>query len=144
MPHVDFDVNTVQFTDFFQEGGSRDIYFEGIPFQRGYGKEHRAGIGAVFRSLLRVLLPVMKKAGSAVKKEGLETGARILSDVAQGVPVKEAVVAEVKTGAKHLAEKALQRGGGRRRRRSRKRKSAKRRSVSKKAKRRKADTLGFY
>ena len=143
MPHVDFDVNSVLFTDFFQEGGSRDLYFEGIPFQRGYGKEHRAGIGAVFRSLLRVLLPVMKKAGSAVKKEGLETGARILSDVAQGVPIQDAVVEEVKTGAKHLAERAMQRGG--RRRRSRRRKSVGRRSVSKKAKRRKkADTLGFY
>jgi len=140
MPHVDFDVNSVMFTDFFQDGGSRDIYFEGIPFQRGYGKEHRSGIGAVFRSLLRVLLPVMKKAGSVVKKEGLETGARILSDVAEGVPVKEAVVTEVKTGARNLAQK-IQKGGGR----SRKRRASRRRSAPKKVRRkRKVDALGFY
>ena len=152
MPHVNFDVNTVKWSDFFQEGDGRvDVYFEGVPYQRGWSKDK--GVGSVFRRLYRVILPVLKAAGPVLKaaapvlkKEGLETTARILNNVAEGVPTKEAIVSEVKEGAKNIAKKVVQSGGRRKRKRSRKPKELRGRLVPKNTarKKRRVDTFGFY
>ena len=146
MVHFIYDVDTVPYEDFFQEGGgdlSGGSYFEGIPYQRGYGRMYGDGFGSVFRSLIRVLWPLAKKAGKTVGKEGLETGARILHDVAQGTPVEEAVVKETKEGARNIARKFVrkQKGEGRKRRSRKGRRGAKR---SRRTKRRRVDSLGFY
>ena len=142
-----YDVNNVKFSDFFQEGAGSERYFEGLPYQRGYGR-HRSGVGAIFRSLIRYILPVLKRAAPVLKKEGLETGARILNDIAEGESVGEAVVKESKQTAKNIAQRVLTGEGRRRRRRrkvSRKTKSAVRRSVGRRTKKkRRADSLGFY
>lgn len=141
-----YDINSVKFSDFFQEGTGGERYFEGIPYQRGYGR-HGSGVGAVFRSLIRHILPILKRAGPVLKQEGLETGARILNDIAQGEKVEEAIVKESKEGAKKLAQRVLTGEGRRRRRRkvSRKTKSSARRSVGRRTrKKRRADSLGFY
>ena len=141
-----FDVNSVKFSDFFQEGAGSERYFEGLPYQRGYGR-HGSGVGAIFRSLIRYILPVLKRAAPVLKKEGLETGARILNDIAEGENVGEAVVKESKETAKNIARRVLKGEGRRRRRRrvSRKTKSSVRRSVGRRSrKKRRADSLGFY
>jgi hypothetical protein len=74
--------------------------FSGMPFQRG------AGIGAVLRSLWRVLLPVGKEIGGAIGRQGLETGSRVLSGLLDGQDVKETLVSEGKSGLKNLLDKA--------------------------------------
>lgn len=156
--HTLFDISTVKWSDFFQEGGGP--YFEGVPYQRGFGnfsyvtRQNGAGLGSIFRSFMRYLLPMAKHVGKTVSKEGLETGARILHDIAGGQNVKEAVVTESKQGLRNvsnsikekMARDRAQRGKGRRRRRgaSRKKRPAPKRSVSRKAKRKKLDSLGFY
>lgn len=53
---------------------------------------------------MRFLLPI----GKAVGREGLETGARVLSGYLGGKDLKETVVHESKTGVKNLLEKAAQ------------------------------------
>ena len=119
MVHVNFDPDSVNWQSYFTQSGG---YFVGRPYQRG------GGIGSVFSSLFRFLLPVLKSAGREIGKEGLAVGSRILGDVAQGKNVRSAVVTETAGGLKNLldksrasdglrnlideAESRLQKGGG--------------------------------
>ncbi|KAL3084877.1 hypothetical protein niasHT_034512 [Heterodera trifolii] len=60
------------------------------PYQRG------AGVGAVFRSLMRYLLPIGKQIGSAIGRQGMESGNRVLTNVLEGKDLKESLVSESK------------------------------------------------
>lgn len=121
MVHVTFDPGSLSIADFIQQtGGGRASYFEGIPpYQRGRG-QRGAGVGAVFRGLWRYLLPVIRSVGGAVKQEGLATGSRILSNLAEGANLKDTIVNEGKTGVTKVATRLLQKqqGRGYKRRRS--------------------------
>lgn len=93
--------------------------FVGMPYQRG------AGLGSIFRGIFRALLPIVKHAGKAIGKQALSTGAEIVSDVAAGNSIKEAVKRRTKAGTAKLLNRAatkLQSGG----------------------RKRKEDQLGFY
>jgi hypothetical protein len=74
--------------------------FTGLAYQRG------AGIGSIFRSLFRFLLPIGRQAGAAIGRQGLETGSRVLSGLLDGKALKETVVNEGRTGLKNLLDKA--------------------------------------
>jgi hypothetical protein len=125
--HVDFDPVKVDWGGVFNEGadGSSALVsdllygggcqfgrggggalgytaFVGMPFQRG------AGVGAVFRTLMRYLLPIGKRVAGAVGREGLETGSRVLNQFLDGKDLKETMVHEGKAGLKNLLEKAAQ------------------------------------
>ncbi|KAL3071434.1 hypothetical protein niasHS_016718 [Heterodera schachtii] len=65
--------------------GGYNIY-RGLPYQRG------AGVGAVFRSLMRYLLPIGKQIGSAIGRQGMESGNRVLTNVLEGKELKESLV----------------------------------------------------
>ena len=68
--HSDFDPNKVNWLALIhaaddkphQYGGSSYTPFVGLPYQRG------AGIGSIFRSLLRFLIPIGREAGKAILK----------------------------------------------------------------------------
>lgn len=111
MGHVRFDPSSVDWQTFFiqQQIGGGSAYFEGYPYQRGYG------IGSIFRSLYRFLLPIGKEIG----REGLSLGGRLLDDLAKGQNPKEALVKESKQGLLNLMqkgeEKLQQKGSGRQR-----------------------------
>ncbi|KAL3111079.1 hypothetical protein niasHT_013109 [Heterodera trifolii] len=79
--------------------GGYNIY-RGLPYQRG------AGVGAVFRSLMRYLLPIGKQIGSAIGRQGMASGNRVLTNVLEGKDLKESLVSESKAGLKNLLEKA--------------------------------------
>ncbi|KAL3105900.1 hypothetical protein niasHT_028344 [Heterodera trifolii] len=68
--------------------GGYNIY-RGLPYQRG------AGVGAVFRSLMRYLLPIGKQIGSAIGRQGMESGNRVLTNVLEGKDLKESLVSEI-------------------------------------------------
>ncbi|KAL3104039.1 hypothetical protein niasHT_022865 [Heterodera trifolii] len=74
-------------SDCVQYGGY-NIY-RGLPYQRG------AGVGAVFRSLMRYLLPIGKQIGSAIGRQGMESGNRVLTNVLEGKDLKESLVSEI-------------------------------------------------
>jgi hypothetical protein len=100
--HVDFDPLQVDWSAFSSECvqfGGYNIY-RGLPYQRG------AGVGAVFRSLMRYLLPIGKQIGSAIGRQGMESGNRVLTNVLEGKDLKESLVSESKVGLKNLLEKA--------------------------------------
>uniref|UniRef100_A0A1I8BWY2 ULP_PROTEASE domain-containing protein n=2 Tax=Meloidogyne hapla TaxID=6305 RepID=A0A1I8BWY2_MELHA len=70
-------------------------------------RKHRgSGLGSVFRSFLRYLIPYGKQIGSAIGKQGLESGSRVLTNVLEGKDLKETLIDEGKTGIKSLLQKA--------------------------------------
>ncbi|KAL3077782.1 hypothetical protein niasHS_011585 [Heterodera schachtii] len=69
--------------------GGYNIY-RGLPYQRG------AGVGAVFRTLMRYLLPIGKQIGSAIGRQGMKSGNRVLTNVLEGKDLKESLVSESK------------------------------------------------
>ncbi|KAF7636005.1 hypothetical protein Mgra_00004586 [Meloidogyne graminicola] len=147
MVHILFDTSTVGYDDFIPSmtgsGGIPEDYFKGSsPFQRGYGQKG-AGVGDVMRGLWRFFLPIMKKVGTTVSEEALNTGQRALGRVIQGEPIKEAIVSEGKKGIDTVLEKGgLQKqfGSGR----GIKRKKAPSHQTIIKRKRQRTDTFGLY
>ncbi|KAH7726465.1 hypothetical protein AAVH_05856 [Aphelenchoides avenae] len=165
--HINFDPETVDWGEFVtvQTGGG--AYFTGFPYQRGSGAyfagfpyQRGAGIGTVFGTIFRFLLPLIKSAGREIGREGLATGARILGNLAEGKATRHAVVEETAEGLKNLINRSdpqaalrtlvdkaqarlqQQRGSGRKRGTTLtlKPQRAKGRSV----KRKRLDQLGFY
>ena len=120
MPQVTFDPSSVVLEDFVQDGGG--FYYYGLPYQRGYGYRG-AGIGSVFRNLIRFLMPIAKGAGKRVGEEALVTSARILDNIAQGAELKDTIISEGKQGLKRLARR--QTGGAIKRKKTPKKKSRK-------------------
>nr|CAD2206665.1 unnamed protein product [Meloidogyne enterolobii] len=74
------------------------------PYQRGYG-QRGAGVGDVMRGLWRFFLPIIRRVGSTVSAEALNTGQRVLERVNQGQPIKEAFFSEGKRGVDTVLEK---------------------------------------
>jgi hypothetical protein len=95
----------------FQLGGGSYTIFHGVPYQRG------AGIGALFKSLIRFLVPLGKNVGAAIGRQGLESGSKVLSSLVEGKDLKEALKDEGRSGLQQLFQKAAtkleQKGGGR-------------------------------
>ncbi len=75
-----------------QFGGAFPVY-RGVPYQRG------AGLGSVFKNVLRFLLPI----GKTIGKEALRTGLGVASDALDG---QDLVMATKKRGRK-AAKKAV-------------------------------------
>src|SRR5690349_13269954 len=102
MPHVPFNPDEVDWNDYFltqhqQHGGGGDgPCFAGSLYQRG------AGIGSIFASLLRFLVPIAKAAGRELGREGLAVGSRVLGSVAEGQALKKAAINEVAQGARNI------------------------------------------
>lgn len=59
--------------------------FRGQALQRGHG------IGGLFKGLMRVAMPLMKKGLLHVGKRALNAGAKVLEDVSQNKSLKESV-----------------------------------------------------
>lgn len=99
--HVPFDPVSVNWAELLnhndeivQFGGGG--IFRGMPYQRGMG------VGSVFKSLWRFLLPIGKELGSALGKQGLESSQRILSNVLEGKNVKDVLANEGRSATKSL------------------------------------------
>ena len=93
--------------------------FRGSAWQQGYG------LGGLFRSVARAVMPMVKSGAKALGKIALNAGANLLGDVASGKNLKEAVKSRGKEAvnvAKNRAVKRLQTyaqtGSGRRRRKT--------------------------
>jgi hypothetical protein len=116
--HIDFDPHQVDWAFFTALPDSLDVIgqaggggalmfgsgsypvFTGMAYQRG------AGLGSVLRSLWRSLLPLGRQAGAAIGRQGLESGARVLSGLLDGKELKETLASEGKAGLKNLLNKA--------------------------------------
>ena len=65
-------------------------YYSGRQFQRGYG------LGGLFLSIGRVVLPMIKSGIKTVGKEVLRSGAELTSDALQGKNSKKAAIHQAK------------------------------------------------
>jgi len=80
-----------------QQGGA---FFEGMEHQRG-----GFALGALFKTLARVALPAVKRAGKAVAKQALNTGMSVASDALAGRDVGQSFQEHGKAAAAHLLHK---------------------------------------
>lgn len=123
MVHILFDTSNVQLSDFVQHGAGL-TYFEGLPpYQRGRGyyvgipRQRGAGLSSIFKGLWRLLLPMLKTTGKTLGQEGLATGSRILSGLAEGGNLKDTLSSEAKTGVENVVQRMQQGKGIKRNRR---------------------------
>lgn len=92
-----------------EQRGYGNPYFEGYPFQH-YNTlpQYGDGIGDVFKSIYRFLLPLGKQLSSSLGDEGLQMAHRVLSNVVKDPNnnLKDVFRKEAKTGIKNLLAKA--------------------------------------
>lgn len=109
--HVVLDTSLVTIDNVISQVGS-GYYFDGIPYQRG------GGVADTLRRFWRFIMPLASKyvtpIAREVGKEGLRVGSRVLSDVAEGQRLSEAIKEQGKTGLENVF-KRMQTGTGRRR-----------------------------
>ena len=120
-----------------QLGGASFPVYRGLPYQRG------AGLGSIFRGILRFVLPFAKSAGKTVGREALRSGASIVQDLLEGEPLE----ASVKQRAEQAVQRILRQKGkglGRPSGKGPKALPIKGRAQRKKTKRQKVDSLGLY
>lgn len=109
------------FEEFYtQQAGNGLSYYKGVPLQRG------SGLGGIFKSFYRMILPLFKSGAKAVGKQALRSGVDIANDVLQGKEIKAATKERAKEASKLLTSKAADKvktmvGGHKRKRRTKKR-----------------------
>lgn len=93
MVHVIFDGSNLSVDKIYtqQTGSGALSYFEGLPYQRGFGysaNQRGAGLGNALKSIWRFLKPlastispIAMSVGKELGKEGLATTARVLTKV---------------------------------------------------------------
>ena len=110
--------------------------FRGSPWQLGQG-QMGYGLGGLFRSIARTVMPMVKSGAKALGNIALNSGANFIGDVLAGKNVKEAAKARTREAADATKQKAVQRlqtyaqtGSGKRRKKTTEKKRAKKRKTS--------------
>jgi hypothetical protein len=111
MPHVIVDVNAIKFQNFFdRQVGEGQYFYEGIPYQRGWGHRQRgAGLSTVLSSIWKFIQPAVRNLGQDLSKESLAAGARALSSLSEGSNIKDVLKEQVKEGARNVLSKSSER-----------------------------------
>tara|TARA_B100001146_G_scaffold217921_1_gene223048 strand:+ start:519 stop:977 length:459 start_codon:yes stop_codon:yes gene_type:complete len=86
-----------------QRGGSSFPIFRPPIFQRGYG------IGNLFKSLARTVMPTLKEGLKTLGKSALQTGMDVLQDVSRGENLKTAATKRLKQNTLGLLDDTLSR-----------------------------------
>ena len=84
---------------YLEQAGSGLPVFAGMRSQRGHG---------LLSGLARMVIPLIKKGGKTLIKEGVRTGAHILGDVMSGQNLQTAARQRVKQGGQRLLQHAAQ------------------------------------
>ena len=118
-----------------QQGHGMTV-FRGSPWQLGHG-QMGYGLGGLFRSIARTVMPMVKSGAKALGNIALNSGANFIGDVLAGKNVKEAAKARTREAADATKQKAVQRlqtyaqtGSGKRRKKTTEKKRAKKRKTS--------------
>ena len=124
-----------------QQQGDGMPVFRGSPWQRGYGQTGY-GLGGLFRSVARAVMPLVKSGAKALGKIALNAGANVLGDVASGHNLKDAIKSRGKEAVNVARGKAINRlqtyaQTGRGRRTNKKRKASSSATRSRQTKKRK-------
>ena len=114
-----------------QSGGSQRV-FRGPVLQRGYG------LGNMFKSLSRAIMPTLKEGMKTLGKSALHTGLDVLQDVSRGENFKESAKRRLKEQGKDLLDQTV--GGLRSREGINSRQPRRKQVSSKKSRKRKHQT----
>ena len=90
-----------------QQGHGMPV-FRGSPWQLGHG-QMGYGLGGLFRSVARTVMPMVKSGAKALGNIALNSGANFIGDVLAGKNVKEAAKARTREAADATKQKAVQR-----------------------------------
>ena len=90
-----------------QQGHGMPI-FMGTPWMRGYGQV-RFGLGGLFRSLARAVMPMVKSGAKTLGKSALNAGANVLMDVSSGKDLKQAIKTRGKEVVSDARDNAINR-----------------------------------
>ena len=83
--------------------GNSSPYFNGAPFQRGYG------LGSIFGSIAKSIMPLIKSGAKVIRKQALKGGLGFTSDVLAGKDVKEAAVDRARSAGSILLRQTAKR-----------------------------------
>ena len=118
-----------------QQGHGMTV-FRGSPWQLGHG-QMGYGLGGLFRSVARTVMPMVKSGAKALGNIALNSGANFIGDVLAGKNVKEAAKARTREAADATKQKAVQRlrayaqtGSGKRHKKPTAKQRAKKRKTS--------------
>ena len=125
----------------------------GLPVFVGSRHAKGHGIGNVLSGLVRLAVPMLKRTGKAVMKEGLRTGLDVLHDVVGGENIKSSVQRRARQTGSRLVKRAANNIGqqllpalppppGRKKKRAIKRRLNARKTQSSKKRRRDQDIFG--
>ena len=78
----------------------------GLPVFVGGGMKGN-GLGNVLSGLFRTAIPLLKRGGKALLKEGLRTGLNVANDVIEGQNIKSAIKSRSKNAGKRLLTNAI-------------------------------------
>jgi hypothetical protein len=90
-----------------QQQGRGMPVFQGSLWQAGYGLQTGYGLGNLFRSLARTVMPLVKSGAKALGNIALRSGADFVGDVLAGRNVKEAAKARTVEAANVAKRKAI-------------------------------------
>ena len=65
------------------------------------------GLGSVLNGLFRAVVPLFKRGGKALLKEGMSSGLQVAQDVLSGQNLKEAVKRRAQVGGQRLLKRAI-------------------------------------
>ncbi len=92
----------MNYTDYYErQAGGAIPYFVGARHQRGHG------LGSLFGSLLRSVMPLVKRGAVALGKRALSTGAHIADDVLSGQNIRTAAKRRVTTAGRDMMSDLL-------------------------------------
>lgn len=89
-----------------QQQGNGMSVFRGSPWQVGYGQTGY-GLGGLFRSAARAIMPLVKTGAKTLGKIGLNTGVNLLGDVLEGKNIKKAVKSRLGDAGNVVKRKAV-------------------------------------
>ena len=76
-------------------------YFSGAAYQKGYG------LGGIFSSIAKSVLPLIKSEAKAVGKQVLRSGVGFASDLLRGEDVKQAAINRARAAGTNLLDSAV-------------------------------------
>ena len=92
--------NSASYEKYYLDQVGHGEYFSGAAFQRGYG------LGNIFASLGKAILPLVKFGAKAIGKQALKSGAAFASNVLAGKNVKQAALERTKQAGSTLLRQA--------------------------------------
>lgn len=111
---------------YVSQAGSRNTFYSGPIYQRGYGSRQRgSGVGSFLGGLFRSILPILKRGSIAAGREVLNSGAKFINDLSNNVNPRTAFKNRSKEAVTNLASKAMHGDGYKRLPNTRKRHSTK-------------------